>query len=414
MEQKTIGSFIATLRKAKGLTQKQLAEILGVSDKTISHWERDESAPDLSILPVIADIFSVSCDELLRGEKRNCVQESTEDFSKKSEKQIKYIIEKALSKHKTFAIISCSVALLGFFVGYAVLNTRISALAVGFIFYIAAAVIIAISHSQFISKLKGDEFESELLKAYKQKSAALTYYSALGIFSVAALSVPHLLGYFDTSGAFVIDLIIAAVLLIILACITVRLKVKEIIPSKLSAKQNKKIMKLRIITSVVLVLLIGAFAFSQFSLSNYSSIREAHAQHFGVNDFIGYMQKEVPAPSYAKEMDENNDYTENRPDKNKNGLYYINDGGSENEFHWNNENVAYYYVRYEEEDVDEPFITDIEVYTYKAIHNASLLGPLSDILGMLAYAYYPLVLIVCAAVYFKVSKRIKNSTKNKI
>ena len=42
MEKKTIGSFIATLRKANGMTQKDLAEKLNVSDKTISHWERDD------------------------------------------------------------------------------------------------------------------------------------------------------------------------------------------------------------------------------------------------------------------------------------------------------------------------------------------------------------------------------------
>lgn len=241
MEQKTIGSFIATLRKAKGLTQKQLSEILGVSDKTISHWERDESAPDLSILPVIADIFSVTCDELLRGEKRNCVQESTEDFSKKSEKQIKYIIEKALSKHKNLALISCAVALLGFFVGYAVLNTRISALAVAFVFYVAAAVITALSHTQFITKLKGDEFDGELLKANKLKANELSFYSAISIIFIATFSIPHLLGFYDFWGAMSIDLIIIAVLIVIFSFITVRLKTKEIIPSKLSAKQNKKL-----------------------------------------------------------------------------------------------------------------------------------------------------------------------------
>ena len=73
MEKKTIGQFIAVLRKSNGLTQKDLAEELNVSDKTISHWERDESAPDLSLIPVIADLFGVTADELLRGERRPAV-----------------------------------------------------------------------------------------------------------------------------------------------------------------------------------------------------------------------------------------------------------------------------------------------------------------------------------------------------
>ena len=60
MTKKSIGEFIAALRKANGMTQKQLAEILNVSDKAVSRWERDESAPDISLIPVIADVFGVT------------------------------------------------------------------------------------------------------------------------------------------------------------------------------------------------------------------------------------------------------------------------------------------------------------------------------------------------------------------
>ena len=67
MEKKTIGSFLSALRKAAGMTQKDLAELLHVSDKAISRWERDECAPDLALIPVIAEVFNVTCDELLRG-----------------------------------------------------------------------------------------------------------------------------------------------------------------------------------------------------------------------------------------------------------------------------------------------------------------------------------------------------------
>lgn len=67
MERKTIGGLIAALRKASGMTQKDLAEKLNVSDKSVSRWERDDGAPDLSLIPVIAEVFGVTCDELLRG-----------------------------------------------------------------------------------------------------------------------------------------------------------------------------------------------------------------------------------------------------------------------------------------------------------------------------------------------------------
>ena len=75
MERKTIGGLIAALRKANGMTQKDLAERLNVSDKSVSRWERDDGAPDLSLIPVIAEVFGVTCDELLRGERKSPAQQ---------------------------------------------------------------------------------------------------------------------------------------------------------------------------------------------------------------------------------------------------------------------------------------------------------------------------------------------------
>ena len=69
MEKKSMGSFLTALRKASGLTQKQLAEKLNVSDKAVSRWERDECAPDLSVIPVLAEIYGVTSDEILRGQR---------------------------------------------------------------------------------------------------------------------------------------------------------------------------------------------------------------------------------------------------------------------------------------------------------------------------------------------------------
>ena len=71
MENKSIGKFIAILRKEKGMTQKELGNKLFVSDKTISRWEHDECTPELSLILKIAEIFEITADELLRGEKDN-------------------------------------------------------------------------------------------------------------------------------------------------------------------------------------------------------------------------------------------------------------------------------------------------------------------------------------------------------
>ena len=77
MEKKTIGKFIAVLRKANGMTQQDLGEKLFVSDKTVSRWERDECNPDLSLIPAIAEIFGITTDELLRGERNAPITSDT-------------------------------------------------------------------------------------------------------------------------------------------------------------------------------------------------------------------------------------------------------------------------------------------------------------------------------------------------
>ena len=60
-----IGKYIAEKRKALGLTQRQVAEQLGMSDKSVSKWERDEGCPDITLLPAIASYYDVSIDDLL-------------------------------------------------------------------------------------------------------------------------------------------------------------------------------------------------------------------------------------------------------------------------------------------------------------------------------------------------------------
>lgn len=66
---KSLGMMIAELRKEKGLTQLELAEKMGVTDKAVSKWERDLSCPDINSLPNLAEILGVSVDELMQIKK---------------------------------------------------------------------------------------------------------------------------------------------------------------------------------------------------------------------------------------------------------------------------------------------------------------------------------------------------------
>ena len=63
------GQFLAEIRKEKQMTQKELAEKLFVSDKTVSKWERGNSMPNVTLLIPIADVLGITVTELLKGEK---------------------------------------------------------------------------------------------------------------------------------------------------------------------------------------------------------------------------------------------------------------------------------------------------------------------------------------------------------
>ena len=61
----TIGKTIKRLRRERDITQRQLAEYLGISPKAVSQWECDRTAPDISQLPLLANILEVTTDEIL-------------------------------------------------------------------------------------------------------------------------------------------------------------------------------------------------------------------------------------------------------------------------------------------------------------------------------------------------------------
>ena len=69
MTNERIGSFIAQMRKQRGMTQEQLAERLGVSNRSVSRWENGKTLPDLSLMQVICEELDITISELLNGEK---------------------------------------------------------------------------------------------------------------------------------------------------------------------------------------------------------------------------------------------------------------------------------------------------------------------------------------------------------
>lgn len=184
MEKKTIGSFIATLRKANGYTQQELADLLHVSNKTISSWETDNSLPDLSMIPVIADIFNVSCDELLKGEKSISTQEENESRvnNKKAEKAALGIAKKTLRSYqsKLYLVYACFAAsnLLMYASliaagnrGDALLITFCILIVLGAILYVTGLFLLCSYTNSYKGQLYSEDFSFPLLYRTFEKKA---------------------------------------------------------------------------------------------------------------------------------------------------------------------------------------------------------------------------------------------------
>ena len=120
MDQIKIGKFIAERRKNVSLTQAQLAERLGITDKAVSKWERGLAMPDSSIMLELCEILKITVNELLRGEKINM-----ENNNQKNEQLLLDMTRELEKKNKTVWMsmwIILSVSLIGLLGGLAIVS----------------------------------------------------------------------------------------------------------------------------------------------------------------------------------------------------------------------------------------------------------------------------------------------------
>ena len=169
MEKKTLGSFLAALRKANGLTQRELAEKLNVSDKTISRWERDEGTPDLALIPVIAELFGVTSDELLRGERKAAGEEPS---GAKGVKQRRRLLAASLSRYRNRSCLAAGLALCGLLAAlvanFAFLRAYLGFFA-GVVFFLAAALVQFTAVNAAFLAVDGEDLEEEQLADYRRR-----------------------------------------------------------------------------------------------------------------------------------------------------------------------------------------------------------------------------------------------------
>jgi len=141
MDQIKTGKLISALRKEKGLTQVQLADSLGISDKTVSKWERGAGLPDVSLMLPLCEALEISVNELLTGEKL-----TNAEYKAKAEVNIMNLFEENKeNKSRLLQAAVCgiitviAVCALIIIASYLELPTAVRILIIAFTFPVAAA-----------------------------------------------------------------------------------------------------------------------------------------------------------------------------------------------------------------------------------------------------------------------------------
>ena len=190
MENNRMGEFLAALRKSKGYTQQEVADTLGVSNKTVSSWETGASCPDISMLPVLAELYGVTCDELIRGKRLSSEEEPSPAGRKKA-------MEHLLQRQKTNLFTICWIAgglagialLLTSLIGFAALESPIGFF-VGLIFQ-AASIITAVICICRLRFQAGEPWESEPALRFSLSLDRALFWIVFANVAVFGFDAPH-------------------------------------------------------------------------------------------------------------------------------------------------------------------------------------------------------------------------------
>lgn len=164
MNQVAIGQFIAESRRAKGLTQMQLADVLSISDKTVSKWERGKGLPEVSLMLPLCKTLGISVNELLSGERLE-----SERYFEKAEENMMSLVDRTSPKAKVcICNIACTLVVLSalalcLIAGFVSMPIPVRLLLIGCAVLSIAAVVavvtvVAVNTEVFICRQCGEKF----------------------------------------------------------------------------------------------------------------------------------------------------------------------------------------------------------------------------------------------------------------
>lgn len=434
MQSKTLGQFIAELRKEKGFTQRELSEMLQVSDKTISHWERDESSPDISILPELSAIFGITVDELLKKEKNSppcaeVITSQSENDMKEKEKDEKTFKEvttedrfrryRLLSLVGTFfgalalvTVISSGTFLMNFFAAYTALDVTKAFPLLGAIKHIVFSLIASVAARIYFSHVLVPREETEeapyIYKANRIFTLNLYLVFAVITFGIApVIDIPYITLYGLTA-------LITAVVIIAIDSL---LKAKGLLMAK-----NEKLFRLRLVTIIVAAALILAGG-GIWGIAELWHPTPKEIVFDNIDEFVAYMETPCEKPEEAWRIDgvevtyvtapptaplsttqtTNPSPVQTLPSTTEPEYHY----GSVFDFQ-NVETVTFRHLngnvyRYNASIMDKKF----HVHTYDEELKVKDWGRVQDTLSMVVPLYCVLVIVLSFLVYMKKAKKLK-------
>lgn len=435
MEKKTIGQFIAALRKANGMTQKNLAEQLNVSDKAVSRWERDESAPDLSLIPVIAEIFGVTSDEILRGERVTRQESTSSQTSEKGKKQIALLLDKARNKFQRYCLVSGGITGVGLIIAM-ICNFGFYRANLGFflgtIFYLLAVVTIGIALIHSMQAIQIEDADEGQVTTCKKHVIRWCYGTVLGILVVFFLTLPFVTDVYDAYVGLNFDVWMASGLPKAILCLVIGVVVWWIVSAKqFSQTEEEKARtkrKLKYLCAIAITLAVTLILHT----ITLGLINEFHpfiegTTFYRYEDFIEHMEQEVSEDEFTYDDSYDETYAENiEIDEYVDNQYYDEDGNSitreeyerlyltetikdkngEVLFTYTNRNESVYEIRWGEVPYEEGEDIPITVYHYQELRHEDVI--IRDLINPIFVIIYLSEIITAILLYFRRKENVKN------
>lgn len=414
MEKKTIGAFIAALRKASGLTQKQLADKLCVSDKAVSRWERDETLPDLTLIPVIAEIFGVTSDELLRGQRANPEAPLPESAPEKTEKQLRRFLSAAKTKFKIQSIVSIAVAFPGF-IAAMICNFAFNRAYLGFllgcIFFGAALTCQGIFTVLAGSRMDSEELDTGTRAEFKRyiiRGNEFTF-SAIALFLAACL--PLLIYTPDPYWGLAINTFALLCLLYIPACAALCALACWGINVKLGYATFSIKAKLRLLTAVILIPVILITWLLHYFGSNtlydkYRYLLSDHTRYDSFEAFQDAIEKPIDPNGEPMVVAEIHPYADWILYKNADGeeflatIYVVFDG--------NDPDIEKYRYAHANKTISDHYYLNGYYYTFTQEQTEAVTRN-AQIIALALFIIYPLEITAAIVICRKKEKKLPNN-----